>query len=177
MLAVPAFENLQLGQPVAEIPSKTPLMVVEKGTATSIAADGEIPYKLEPNEKSNYADLTGKNNAFGTIDYGMNPPFVFVGQEVTLADIGLAHAKSAERAERQSRFEGDELPELRRCVGTRRARQSRARNLSVLQFAFRCKSRKFEISCTRSNLRPRRRNLSHRSARKVRSNNLPTARN
>jgi Zn-finger nucleic acid-binding protein len=100
-VAVPAFENLQLGQQVAEIPSKIPLMVVEKGTANSIAADGEIPYKLEPNEKSNYADLTGKNNAFGTIDYSTSPPFVFVGQEVTLDNIGLGHAKSAERAERR----------------------------------------------------------------------------
>ncbi len=100
-VAVPPFEILQVGQQVTEIPSKTPLMVVEKGTATAVAADGEIPYKLEPNEQSNYADLTGKNSVFGTIDYGMSPPLVFVGQEVSLADIGLAHAKSAERAERR----------------------------------------------------------------------------
>src|ERR1043165_7344941 len=52
----PAFENLQLGQTVEAIPNQTHLMVTEKGTATSVAADGEIPYKLEPNERSNYAD-------------------------------------------------------------------------------------------------------------------------
>ena len=100
-VTVPSFESLQLGQQVSEIPSKTPLMVVEKGTATSVAADGEIPYKLTPNERSNYADLSGTNKTFGTIDYGMSPPFVFVGQEVTLKEIGLGHAKSAERAERR----------------------------------------------------------------------------
>ncbi|CAN5803051.1 hypothetical protein BH20ACI4_BH20ACI4_14130 [soil metagenome] len=95
---VPDFQNLQLGQPVSEIPAQTPFMVTEKGTATSIAADGEIPYKLIPNEQSNYADLSGKDNAFATIDYSENPAWVFVGQQVSLDEIGLGSAKSAERA-------------------------------------------------------------------------------
>ena len=72
-------------------------MVTEKGTATSVAADGEIPYKLTPNEKSDYADLSGAGNAFATIDYSENPAWVFVGQQVTLDEIGLAKRKSAER--------------------------------------------------------------------------------
>lgn len=94
---LPAFESLQLGQSLPEIPNSVPLMVTEKGTATAIAAEGEIPYKLEPNEQSNYADLSGQGNSFGTIDYSMNPPWVFVGQQVSLADIGLADAKSVKR--------------------------------------------------------------------------------
>lgn len=94
---LPAFETLQLGESLSQIPNSTPLMVTEKGTATSVAADGEIPYKLEPNEQSNYADLSGTGNAFGTIDYSMNPPWVFVGQKVTLAEIGLADAKPVTR--------------------------------------------------------------------------------
>ncbi len=94
---VPDFENLQPGQTVSEIPNNTPLMVTEKGTATAVAADGEIPYKLIPNERSNYADLAGKDGAFATIDYSANPPWVFAGQEVSLADIGLADAKPAVR--------------------------------------------------------------------------------
>jgi len=95
--SVPAFETLQIGQTISEVSSQTPFVVTEKGTATAIAADGEIPYKLVPNERCNYADLSGKGGAFGTIDYSMNPPWVFVGQEVSLADIGLADAKSAKR--------------------------------------------------------------------------------
>ena len=98
--SVPSFDNLQINQTVAEIPSKTPLMVTEKGTATAVAADGEIPYKLVPNERGDYADLSGKGGAFATIDYSMNPPWVFVGQEVLLADIGLADARPAERKAR-----------------------------------------------------------------------------
>lgn len=96
--ALPSFEKLQLGQSVPQIQSNAPLMVTEKGTATAAAAEGEIPYKLTPNEKSDYADLSGTGNAFATIDYGMNPPWVFVGEEVTLKDLGFADARPAERA-------------------------------------------------------------------------------
>jgi uncharacterized Zn finger protein (UPF0148 family) len=98
---LPAFETLQPGQTVPEIPNKTPLVVTEKGTATSVAAAGEIPYKLIPNERSRYADLSGKDGAFATIDYGTNPPWVFAGQEVLLAEIGLADAKPAAREARR----------------------------------------------------------------------------
>jgi Zn finger protein HypA/HybF involved in hydrogenase expression len=99
--SVPAFEQLSVGQNVPEVPSPAPLMVVEKGVATSVAADGEIPYKLTPNERSEYADLSGRDNAFGTIDYSIDPPWVFVGQQVSLADIGLADARAAEREARR----------------------------------------------------------------------------
>ena len=94
---VPDFQNLQVGQQIEEIPGNTPLMVTEKGTATSVAADGEIPYRLTPNEKSDYADLSGAGNAFATIDYSENPAWVFVGQQVSLDEMGLGSAKSAER--------------------------------------------------------------------------------
>ena len=96
-MRIPAFESLQLGEAVTEIQSNTSLIVTEKGTATAVAADGEIPYKLVPNEKSNYADLSGKNNAFGTIDYSENPAWAFVGQQVTLEEIGLDDAESVKR--------------------------------------------------------------------------------
>ncbi|MBA4124829.1 MAG: DUF4178 domain-containing protein [Acidobacteria bacterium] len=98
---IPAFGTLQVGQTVSEIPNTVPLVVTEKGTGTSIAADGEIPYKLVPNERSDYADLSGAGNAFGTIDYSLSPPWVFVGQQVSLAEIGLADAKSATRKARR----------------------------------------------------------------------------
>jgi hypothetical protein len=100
-VSLPSYEGLQLGQFVNEIPSQTPLMVQEKGVATSVAADGEIPYQLTPNEESQFADLAGKGNAFATIDYSMSPPWVFVGQQVSLEEIGLGDAKSAKREARR----------------------------------------------------------------------------
>ena len=98
---LPTFDQLQVGQTIDAIPSPIPLMVVEKGVATAVAADGEIPYRLTPNEKGAYADLSGRDNAFGTIDYSIDPPWVFLGQQVSLAEIGLADARPAERAERR----------------------------------------------------------------------------
>jgi uncharacterized Zn finger protein (UPF0148 family) len=98
--SLPSFAGLQLGQIVSEIPG-TPLMVQEKGTATTAAADGEIPYQFVPNEKVSYADLAGKGGAFGTIDYSIDPPWVFIGENVTLDDIGLADAKPVKREARK----------------------------------------------------------------------------
>lgn len=97
---LPSFDALQVGQIVQEIPAQVGMIVAEKGIATSVAAEGEIPYRLVPNEESRYADLTGKNNAFGTIDYSMSPPWVFLGSQVTLAELGLADARPAERKAR-----------------------------------------------------------------------------
>lgn len=99
--ALPSFNDLQLGQIVSEIPNPTPLMVQEKGHGTSVAADGEIPYKLTPGEKFAYADLAGKNNAFATIDYSIDPPWAFVGSQVTLYEIGLGDAKPVQREARR----------------------------------------------------------------------------
>jgi len=99
-VSLPPFDRLQVGQPVSEIPGAS-MMVVEKGVATSVAADGEIPYKLTPNEEGAYADLAGRDSAFGTIDYSMDPPWVFIGQQVQLSDIGLADARPAEREARR----------------------------------------------------------------------------
>lgn len=99
-VSLPSFDQLQVGHPVNEIPGAS-LVVQEKGTATAVAADGEIPYKLTPSERSRYADLSGRDKAFGTIDYSMEPPWVFVGQQVSLADIGLASARPAEREARR----------------------------------------------------------------------------
>lgn len=99
--SLPSFEGLQLGQFVPEIPSETPLMVQEKGRATSAAADGEIPYKLTPGERFAYADLAGKNDTFATIDYSIEPPWVFAGKQVTLDEIGLGDAKPVQREARR----------------------------------------------------------------------------
>src|SRR5688572_16730904 len=94
-VSLPSFAGLQLGQTLPEIPNPTPLMVQEKGRGTTLAADGQIPYKLTPGERFEYADLAGKNNAFATIDYSLDPPWVFVGSQVTLEEIGLGDAKPA----------------------------------------------------------------------------------
>ncbi|MDM7923815.1 MAG: DUF4178 domain-containing protein [Pyrinomonadaceae bacterium] len=100
--ALPSFDQLEAGGVVSQIPSAGTLTVNEKGVATAVAADGEIPYQLVPNEQSQYADLSGPGNKFATIDYGMSPPWVFIGEMVTLADIGLADARPVQREARRT---------------------------------------------------------------------------
>lgn len=99
--ALPSFDSLQLGQQVWAIPAQSPPVVAEKGTARMAAAEGEIPYLLKPGEMYAYADLSGAGGVFGTLDYGEQPPLVFVGREATLDELGLAHARRS--VEREAR--------------------------------------------------------------------------
>jgi len=100
--AMPSFEALHLGHPVAAIPLSGPLVVAEKGIARTISAQGEIPWRVVPNETYAYADLSGPGASFATIDYSQTPPLVFVGKEVTLSEIGLAEARTPEREAKQT---------------------------------------------------------------------------
>ena len=94
---VPSFDQLQLGQPVPGLPWPAPLMVAETGRATALGAKGEIPYLLTPGDTYYYADLSGVNKAFGTLDYNESPPLLFLGQQVTLADLGITTTRTPER--------------------------------------------------------------------------------
>lgn len=98
---IPPFEMIQPGQPVAALPTSVPLTVAETGVATQLGAKGEIPYKLVPGEEYEYADLSGPHGVFATLDYSETPPLVFVGREVTLAELGLAGAATPEREARR----------------------------------------------------------------------------
>jgi hypothetical protein len=98
---VPAFDQLQLGQAITGLPWNTPLIVAETGRATGLGAKGESPYLLTPGETYFYADLSGTNRSFGTLDYNESPPLVFLGQEVTLAELGITTTRAPEREERR----------------------------------------------------------------------------
>jgi hypothetical protein len=98
---VPQFDQLRLGQPVPDLPWPTPLIVAETGRATALGAKGEIPYLLTPGATYYYADLSGTNGAFGTLDYNESPPLVFLGQQVTLAELGITTTRKPEREERR----------------------------------------------------------------------------
>jgi hypothetical protein len=100
--AIPPFGRLLLGQPVSGLPSQVPLIAAETGRARALGAKGEIPYKLTPGETNFYADLSGAGGVFGTLDYGEYPPLFFLGQEVTLAELGIvATGKEREREARR----------------------------------------------------------------------------
>lgn len=93
---IPPFEAIQLGEPIAALPTSVPLTVAEKSVATQLGAQGEIPYKLIPGAEYEYADLSGPHGIFATLDYSEALPLVFVGREVTLAELGLSIAVARE---------------------------------------------------------------------------------
>src|SRR5262249_27408559 len=58
--------------------------------------------RLEPDAEYPYADLSGPGGEFGTLDYGDEPPAVYLGREVTLDDLGVPESvKAAHRERRQ----------------------------------------------------------------------------
>ena len=99
---IPPIETLELGAPLAAISSSVPLVVAETGEATAVGAKGEIPYKLVPGEQYYYADLSGPGREFATIDYGQDPPLIFIGRQVELSELGLpANVQAPEREARR----------------------------------------------------------------------------
>jgi hypothetical protein len=91
----PPLEHLQLDVPV---PTVDGLVTAEIGEAKVISAEGELPWTPEPGGVYAYADLTGDDQRFATIDYSEEPPIVFKGKETTLAELGIAVEGEVRRA-------------------------------------------------------------------------------
>jgi ribosomal protein S27AE len=85
---LPAVENLQAGGP-ADLGPDGLWTVGEVSEATFHSAEGEIPWAVEPGATYRYADLSGKNGAFATLDYSEVPPLFFLGREIPLADLRI----------------------------------------------------------------------------------------
>lgn len=75
--------------PGARVSDLADLVVAEIGTATLASAEGELPWVPERGSTYEYADLTGADQRFATIDYSEDPARVFTGAEVTLRELGL----------------------------------------------------------------------------------------
>ena len=86
--ALPSAGSLHAGGP-ADLGPDGLWTVGEISEATFHSAEGEIPWAVEPGGTYRYADLSGKNGAFATLDYSEDPPLFFLGREVPLADLRL----------------------------------------------------------------------------------------
>jgi hypothetical protein len=86
---LPTFDELRPGDSVVVPGSSNRFVVDEKDVATTAGARGEIPYELISGERRTFVDLSGDNAAFATIDYGEQPPALFVGREVTLRELRI----------------------------------------------------------------------------------------
>ena len=86
---IPSRSALKLGMCVELVPGAPPLKVTEIGEARAVSAEGEIPYRFEPGLSYDYADLSGLDGAFATLDYSEETPLSFTGQELGLDGLGF----------------------------------------------------------------------------------------
>ena len=74
--------------------------VGERGVAELAGAEGEIPFRFVPGAKVAFADLADGTGRFATIDYGEptvldGPPTMYLGRQVTLAELGVSGGEAA----------------------------------------------------------------------------------
>jgi hypothetical protein len=86
---LPEFRDLGPGEEVYLNEESTRFVVAETGTATARGAEGEIPYRLVPGSTYLFADLSGPDGEFATLDYSEVPPALYIGKEITLDDLGI----------------------------------------------------------------------------------------
>src|SRR6202022_1263340 len=74
----------------------------------SRTARGGLPFDVAPGSALNYADLSGPGGQLATLDYGTadRAEALYVGREVSLADLGL---RPREDEERRPRAAGESL--------------------------------------------------------------------
>jgi hypothetical protein len=82
----PPYEQLTLDAPV---PGFEPMVVAELGKAVVLSAEGELPWRPIPGQSYQYADLTGAEQRFATIDYSETPPAIFKGTEADYRELAI----------------------------------------------------------------------------------------
>ena len=95
---VPGFQELSVGATLDLGPPGS-FVVAEVRQARFMTAQGELPFDIAPGSLLNYADLSGPDGQFATLDYGTGAgaQALYVGREVALEDIGLRGVPEEER--------------------------------------------------------------------------------
>ncbi|MDB4533018.1 DUF4178 domain-containing protein [Rubripirellula sp.] len=83
---VPGFDELEVGSAVKLGDSE--FSVTERGIATALAAEGDIPWAFRGGVEHQFADLQGLNGVFATFEYGASTN-AYVGKEVSLDSLAL----------------------------------------------------------------------------------------
>ncbi|HEV2970353.1 MAG TPA: DUF4178 domain-containing protein [Pirellulales bacterium] len=96
---LPEPDKIELGHRFT-IPGVGVLVASEIGRAMAQSAEGEIPYRLVPGAPLEYIDLSGPGGKFATFDYSDAETAVYLGEEVTLDDLGISPAAATEREPR-----------------------------------------------------------------------------
>jgi hypothetical protein len=84
---VPKFDQIRAGDVLSFDAKKFTVTEVDVGQV--VAGEGEIPFFFTPDERIPFADLSGENAGFGTIDYTFDPPRVYLGRELPVESFRL----------------------------------------------------------------------------------------
>jgi hypothetical protein len=89
--ALPDYAELTAGRKFT-LGKSGSFTVTEVGRAVVAAAEGELPFSPIQQAEHRFVDLEDPGRLCATIEYGPGGPQVFVGEVVTLSDLGLAEA-------------------------------------------------------------------------------------
>lgn len=104
---IPAPETLRAGSTV-NLGDQGLWAVAEVSTGAIASAEGEIPWLVDLGASYPFADLSGPNGAFATLDYSEEPPLFFTGREIPFEDLKLK--ASASGPPRVPRVQAQNLP-------------------------------------------------------------------
>ncbi len=93
----PEYDLLTLGDRVMG-----DLVVAEIGEAELISGEGELPWTPDAGARYRYADLSGPQRRFATLDYSEDTPLVFKGEQVALEELNLEDVGRASARPRAS---------------------------------------------------------------------------
>lgn len=93
--AIPPFEEVALGQDL-ELGGQA-FQAVNKETATCIAGEGELPFKVGAGYPAPVIDFSA-DKRFATLDYSEEQPLLFIGEEVELPALKMTGLRERETA-------------------------------------------------------------------------------
>ena len=85
--ALPPVERLAAGAKV--LLNGKPYEVTDIQEARCVGGEGELPSRITPGFETTVVDLAGPGGSFATIDYGDDPPRVYVGEAVPFEALAL----------------------------------------------------------------------------------------
>lgn len=104
---IPAFDAARVGDAL-QLHGQV-FQISNKETATCIAGEGELPFKIGAGYEAPVIDLASEQN-FATLDYSETPPLLYVGEQVALADLKMTGLREREAAAGKARVKSFNCP-------------------------------------------------------------------
>jgi hypothetical protein len=87
-----SWDNLTPGAPITlSGTGSVRWVVVERGGSAVVSAEGELPFRVDPQGSGRYVDLEGADGAFATLDFGdgSDPVQLFAGRSLAAHELSV----------------------------------------------------------------------------------------